>query len=206
MDTEMIDSVKYTRDSGSCEGRVLEILARRSSMMVQILRGDGLINEDQRLVGLWLNKVPRIVRLIIRLGVFAAAAIGARTVWAATSRNPDLVHGLASVLVTLVFPVTLVGVGRDFKKPVEGRRVARRLSWLTLCVLYIAVVATLLVGALLSYSVAVNNSSAPLGGGAGLLIAALILVAIRCFLTMSVTSYSGHGFALRVKFLISIQY
>ena len=48
----MVDSVKYIRDSESCEVRVLEILARRSSMMVQILRGDGLINEDQRLVRL----------------------------------------------------------------------------------------------------------------------------------------------------------
>ena len=66
MDAEMVDSVKYIRDSESCEGRVLEILARRSSITVQILRGDGLINEDQRLVRLWLNKVPRIVRLPLR--------------------------------------------------------------------------------------------------------------------------------------------
>ena len=96
MDTEMVDSVKYIRDSESCEARVLEILARRSSMMVQILRGDGLINEDQRLVRLWLNKVPRIVRLLLRLSVFVAAAIGARAVWAAASGNPDLVHAFAS--------------------------------------------------------------------------------------------------------------
>jgi|GEM_PF-5894903 hypothetical protein len=205
MDAEMVDSVKYIRDSESCEGRVLEILARRSSMMVQILRGDGLINEDQRLVRLWLNKVPRIVRLIIRLGVFAAAVIGACTVWAEASGNPDLVHALASVFVALVFLATLVGIDRDFKKPVEGWRVARRLSWLTLCVLFIAVAIALLTGGLLSYAVAVNNSSAPLGGGVGLLVATLILVAIRCFLTMSVTSNSGHGYALRVKFWIHLQ-
>ena len=105
MGTEMVDSVKYTRDSESCEGRVLEILARRSSMMVQILRGDGLINEDQRLVRLWLNKVPRIVRLILRLSVFVAAAIGARAIWVAASGNPDLVHAFASVLMALVFLV-----------------------------------------------------------------------------------------------------
>lgn len=201
----MADSAKYARDSESCEGRVMEILARRSSIMVQILRGDGLINEGQRLFGLWLNKVPRIFRLITRLSVFAAAAIGARTVWSATSGNPDLVHALASVLVIIAFLATLVGIDRDFKKPVEGRRVARRLSWLTLCVLYVTVAITLLTGVLLSYSVAVNNSSAPLGGGAGLLVAALILVAIRCFLTMSVTSNSGHGYALRVKLWIHLQ-
>ena len=201
----MVDSVEYIRDSESCEGRVLEILARRSSMMVQILRGDDLINEDQKLVRLWLNKVPRIVRLIIRPSVFVAAVIGAREVWAAASGNPDLVRALASVFVALVFLATLVGIDRDFKKPVEGRRVARRLSWLALCVLCIAVAITLLTGALLSYAVAVNNSSAPLGGGAGLLVATLILVAIRCFLTMSVTSNSGHGYALRVKLWIHLQ-
>ncbi|WP_218638085.1 hypothetical protein, partial [Actinomyces oris] len=74
-------------------------------MMVQILRGDGLINEDQRLVRLWLNKVPRIVRLILRLSVFVAAAIGARAIWVAASGNPDLVHAFASVLMALVFLV-----------------------------------------------------------------------------------------------------
>ena len=174
-------------------------------MMVQILGGDDLINEDQRLVRLWLNKVPRIVRLIIRPSVFVASVIGAREVWAAASGNPDLVRALASVFVALVFLATLVGIDRDFKKPVEGRRVARRLSWLALCVLCIAVAITLLTGALLSYAVAVNNSSAPLGGGAGLLVATLILVAIRCFLTMSVTSNSGHGYALRVKLWIHLQ-
>ncbi len=201
----MVDSVKYIRDSESCEARVLEILARRSSMMVQILRGDGLTNEDQRLVRLWLDKVPRIVRLIIRLSVFVAAAIGARAVWAVASGNPDLVHALASVLVVLVFPATLVGIDRDFRKPVEGRRVARRLSWLTLCALYFTVAITIVTGVLLSYSVATKNSSAPLGAGAGLLIAALLLVAIRCFLTMSATSNSGHGYALRVKLWVNLQ-
>ncbi|WP_218638353.1 hypothetical protein [Actinomyces oris] len=205
METEMVDSVKYIRDSESCEARVLEILARRSSMMVQILRGDGLTNEDQRLVRLWLDKVPRIVRLIIRLSVFVAAAIGARAVWAVASGNPDLVHALASVLVVLVFPATLVGIDRDFRKPVEGRRVARRLSWLTLCALYFTVAITIVTGVLLSYSVATKNSSAPLGAGAGLLIAALLLVAIRCFLTMSATSNSGHGYALRVKLWVNLQ-
>ena len=199
----MVDSVKYTRDSESCEGRVLEILARRSSMMVQILRGDGLINEDQRLVRLWLNKVPRIVRLIIRLGVFAAAAIGARAVWAAASRNPDLVRAFASVLVALAFPATFVGIDRDFKKPVEGRRVARILSWLALCAFCLALAFTLVVTAAISYSVATKNSSAPLGVGAGLLIATLF--AIRCFLTMSAISNSGHGYALRVKLWIHLQ-
>nr|WP_143225866.1 hypothetical protein [Actinomyces oris] len=174
-------------------------------MMVQILRGDGLTNEDQRLVRLWLDKVPRIVRLIIRLSVFVAAAIGARAVWAVASGNPDLVHALASVLVVLVFPATLVGIDRDFRKPVEGRRVARRLSWLTLCALYFTVAITIVTGVLLSYSVATKNSSAPLGAGAGLLIAALLLVAIRCFLTMSATSNSGHGYALRVKLWVNLQ-
>ena len=205
MDTEMVDSVKYIRDSESCEARVLEILARRSSMMVQILRGDGLINEDQRLVRLWLNKVPRIVRLILRLSVFIAAAIGARAVWAAASGNPDLVRAFASVLVALVFPATFVGIDRDFKKPVEGRRVARRLSWLTLCAFYFTLASTLGVTAAISYSVATKNSSAPLGVGAGLLIAALLLSAIRCFLTISATSNSGHGYALRVKLWIHLQ-
>lgn len=162
MDTEMVDSVKYIRDSESCEARVLEILARRSSMMVQILRGDGLINEDQRLVRLWLNKVPRIVRLLLRLSVFAAAAIGARAVWAAASGNPDLVHAFASVLVALVFLATLVGIDRDFKKPVEGRRVARRLSWLTLCALCFTLVITLVTVAPVSYLAAKKYSSAPL--------------------------------------------
>lgn len=201
----MVDSVKYIRDSESCEGRVLEILARRSSMMVQILRGDGLINEDQRLVRLWLNKVPRIVRLIIRLGVFAAAAIGARAVWAAASRNPDLVCAFASVLVPLAFPATFVGIDRDFKKPVEGRRVARILSWLALCAFCLALAFTLVVTAAISYSVATKNSSLPLGVGAGLLIATLFLFAIRCFLTMSAISNSGHGYALRVKLWIHLQ-
>ena len=201
----MVDSVKYIRDSESCEVRVLEILARRSSMMVQILRGDGLINEDQRLVRLWLNKVPRIVRLIIRLGVFAAAAIGARTVWAAASRNPDLVRAFASVLVALAFPATFVGIDRDFKKPVEGRRVARRLSWLTLCALCFTLVITLVTVAPVSYLATKKYSSAPLGGGVGLLIAALFLVAIRCFLTMSAASNSGHGYALRVKLWVYLQ-
>ena len=205
MDTEMVDSVKYIRDSESCEARVLEILARRSSMMVQILRGDGLINEDQRLVRLWLNKVPRIVRLILRLSVFIAAAIGARAVWAAASGNPDLVRAFASVLVALVFRATFVGIDRDFKKPVEGRRVARRLSWLTLCAFYFTLASTLGVTAAISYSVATKNSSAPLGVGVGLLIAALLLSAIRCFLTISATSNSGHGYALRVKLWIHLQ-
>ena len=201
----MVDSVKYIRDSESCEARVLEILARRSSMMVQILRGDGLINEDQRLVRLWLNKVPRIVRLILRLSVFIAAAIGARAVWAAASGNPDLVRAFASVLVALVFRATFVGIDRDFKKPVEGRRVARRLSWLTLCAFYFTLASTLGVTAAISYSVATKNSSAPLGVGVGLLIAALLLSAIRCFLTISATSNSGHGYALRVKLWIHLQ-
>ena len=174
-------------------------------MMVQILRGDGLINEDQRLVRLWLNKVPRIVRLILRLSVFIAAAIGARAVWAAASGNPDLVRAFASVLVALVFPATFVGIDRDFKKPVEGRRVARRLSWLTLCAFYFTLASTLGVTAAISYSVATKNSSAPLGVGAGLLIAALLLSAIRCFLTISATSNFGHGYALRVKLWIHLQ-
>ena len=205
MDAEMVDSVKYIRDSESCEGRVLEILARRSSMMVQILRGDGLINEDQRLVRLWLNKVPRIVRLILRLSVFVAAAIGARAIWVAASGNPDLVHAFASVLMALVFLVTLVGVDRDFRKPVEGWRVARRLSWLTLGALCITLVITFVTVVPISYLVAKKYSSAPLGGGVGLLIAALFLVAIRCFLTMSATSNSGHGYALRVKLWVYLQ-
>ena len=174
-------------------------------MMVQILRGDGLINEDQRLVRLWLNKVPRIVRLILRLSVFIAAAIGARAVWAAASGNPDLVRAFASVLVALVFRATFVGIDRDFKKPVEGRRVARRLSWLTLCAFYFTLASTLGVTAAISYSVATKNSSAPLGVGVGLLIAALLLSAIRCFLTISATSNSGHGYALRVKLWIHLQ-
>lgn len=205
MGTEMVDSVKYIRGSESCEGRVLEILARRSSMIVQILRGDGLINEDQRLVRLWLNKVPRIVRLILRLSVLVAAVIGAIAVWAAASGNPDLVRAFACVLVALVFLAIFVGIDRDFKKPVEGWRVARRLSWLTLCAFCFTLAFTLAVTAAISYSVATKNSSAPLGVGAGFLIAALLLFAIRCFLTMSVTSNSGHGYALRVKLWIHLQ-